>query len=118
MLTPLSLFVQQSDSAKATSTSGDTINVKLHADYFQTHRLDKGPELDLELPKSQLVDMYQQMVTMRRMEMAADQVSASTTLSVRSQTLVLTSLSLLYPALQGCERISSLTKTVGLARIY
>lgn len=48
--------------------------MQLHADYFKSHLCDI-PSLEMEVSKSQLVDMYRQMVSMRRMEMAADQVS-------------------------------------------
>lgn len=54
--------------------SGETVKVKLHQDYFHAHRCEI-PSLDMEVSKTQLVDMYREMVTMRRMEMAADQVS-------------------------------------------
>lgn len=47
--------------------------MQLHADYFKSHLCDI-PSLEMEVSKSQLVEMYRQMVSMRRMEMAADQV--------------------------------------------
>lgn len=53
--------------------SGSTIKVALHEDYFKAHRCDI-PELEMTVEKDKLVDMYREMVTMRRMEMAADQV--------------------------------------------
>lgn len=65
----------QSDSASLQQKDGDLVKVALHADYFKSHLCDI-PSLEMEVSKSQLVDMYRQMVSMRRMEMAADQVSS------------------------------------------
>ncbi|ORY44275.1 dehydrogenase E1 component-domain-containing protein [Leucosporidium creatinivorum] len=62
-----------SDSASHKATEGDLVKVQLHADYFKSHLCDI-PSLEMEVSKSQLVDMYTQMVSMRRMEMAADQL--------------------------------------------
>ncbi|PFH46705.1 hypothetical protein AMATHDRAFT_153995 [Amanita thiersii Skay4041] len=45
--------------------------VKLHEDSFHTFNCDK-PELEVQVTKEQLLTMYRQMQTMRRMEMAAD----------------------------------------------
>ncbi|KAJ7206439.1 mitochondrial pyruvate dehydrogenase E1 component beta subunit [Mycena rebaudengoi] len=45
--------------------------VKLHEDSFQSYLCDK-PALDVEVTKDELLGMYKQMTTMRRMEMAAD----------------------------------------------
>ncbi|KAJ6600008.1 mitochondrial pyruvate dehydrogenase E1 component beta subunit [Mycena vulgaris] len=45
--------------------------VKLHEDSFQSYLCDK-PDLDVEVTKDQLLGLYKQMTTMRRMEMAAD----------------------------------------------
>jgi pyruvate dehydrogenase E1 component alpha subunit len=45
--------------------------VKLHEDSFQSYLCEK-PELDVQVTKDQLLGMYKQMQTMRRMEMAAD----------------------------------------------
>ena len=56
-------------------TDGDApFQIKLHQEYFQTYRCE-APSLEMEVTKNQLVDSYKLMVTMRRMEMAADQVS-------------------------------------------
>lgn len=41
------------------------------AEYYQTYKCDP-PNLELQVTKEQLVDMYKWMVKMRRMEMAAD----------------------------------------------
>ena len=67
-------------SADATSLIGtipesatEPFKIALHSEYFQTHRCDT-PSLEYETTKDGLVEMYKQMVTMRRMEMAADQV--------------------------------------------
>ncbi|KAJ6608248.1 dehydrogenase E1 component-domain-containing protein [Mycena sp. CBHHK59/15] len=45
--------------------------VKLHEDSFHSYLCDK-PDLDVQVTKDQLLGMYKQMQTMRRMEMAAD----------------------------------------------
>ena len=50
--------------------------IKLHQEYFQTYRCE-APALEMEVTKNQLVDSYKMMVTMRRMEMAADQVRST-----------------------------------------
>ena len=70
--------------SRAIQTSADTtrlqeppsdpskpFTVKLHEDSFRTHNCDM-PGLDVEVTKDQLMTMYKQMQTMRRMEMAAD----------------------------------------------
>lgn len=51
----------------------EPFQIKLHPEYFQTHRCDT-PSLLVDVTKNSLVEMYQQMITMRRMEMAADQL--------------------------------------------
>ena len=45
--------------------------VQLHQDSFHTFNCD-SPSLEVEVTKEQLLSMYKQMQTMRRMEMAAD----------------------------------------------
>ncbi|KAJ7096056.1 dehydrogenase E1 component-domain-containing protein [Mycena epipterygia] len=45
--------------------------VKLHEDSFRSYLCDT-PDLDVEVTKDQLLGLYKQMQTMRRMEMAAD----------------------------------------------
>ena len=45
--------------------------LKLHEDSFQTYNCDT-PSLDVEITKGELLQMYREMTTMRRMEMAAD----------------------------------------------
>jgi len=45
--------------------------VELHEDSFQSYQCEK-PDLQVEVSKDQLLTMYKQMQTMRRMEMAAD----------------------------------------------
>ncbi|KAJ7054532.1 mitochondrial pyruvate dehydrogenase E1 component beta subunit [Mycena amicta] len=47
------------------------LTLRLNEDSFQTFNCDM-PELDVQVTKSQLLDMYKKMQTMRRMEMAAD----------------------------------------------
>lgn len=54
----------------------EPFKIQLHPEYFQTHRCDM-PSLEYETTKEKLVEMYKEMVTMRRMEMAADMVSPS-----------------------------------------
>jgi pyruvate dehydrogenase E1 component alpha subunit len=55
------------------SSSSEPFTVNLHAEYFHSHLCDT-PSLELSVTKEQLVSMYSQMVQMRRMEMAADQL--------------------------------------------
>ncbi|CAK5272035.1 unnamed protein product [Mycena citricolor] len=70
--------------ARAIQTSADTtqlhetpsdlskpFKVKLHDDSFRGYNVET-PDLDVEVTKDQLLGMYKQMTTMRRMEMAAD----------------------------------------------
>ncbi|KDQ16337.1 hypothetical protein BOTBODRAFT_31027 [Botryobasidium botryosum FD-172 SS1] len=63
------------DSASLTSQvpsdASQPFTVSLHEDSFKSYRCDT-PSLDVEVTKEQLIDMYKQMTTMRRMEMAAD----------------------------------------------
>lgn len=65
------------DSCSLVGTIPDSptepFQIKLHPEYFQTHRCDT-PSLLVDVTKNSLVEMYQQMITMRRMEMAADQL--------------------------------------------
>ncbi|KAM0787209.1 hypothetical protein ACM66B_006448 [Microbotryomycetes sp. NB124-2] len=60
------------DAASVVDKAGDKITVALSKDYFKSHLCDI-PELELEVSKDSLVQMYSDMVSMRRMEMAADQ---------------------------------------------
>ncbi|KAM0747141.1 pyruvate dehydrogenase e1 component alpha subunit [Meredithblackwellia eburnea MCA 4105] len=55
------------------SSSSEPFKIKLHPEYFQTYRCD-SPSLEFEATKDSLVQMYTDMVKMRRMEMAADQL--------------------------------------------
>ncbi|KAH8921675.1 hypothetical protein BT69DRAFT_1335365 [Atractiella rhizophila] len=55
------------------SSSTEPFSISLNADYFQTYRCDP-PSLEVEVTKEKLVQMYSDMVQMRRMEMAADQL--------------------------------------------
>ncbi|KAK4684089.1 pyruvate dehydrogenase E1 component alpha subunit, partial [Tremellales sp. Uapishka_1] len=48
-----------------------TFPVQLHADSFHSYRCD-APSLEVDVTKDMLIDMYQKMVSMRRMEQAAD----------------------------------------------
>ncbi|KAF9522177.1 mitochondrial pyruvate dehydrogenase E1 component beta subunit [Crepidotus variabilis] len=47
------------------------ITLKLHEDSFSTHLCEK-PSLEVQITAQELMTMYKQMQTMRRMEMAAD----------------------------------------------
>ncbi|SCV67236.1 BQ2448_5882 [Microbotryum intermedium] len=62
-----------SDSSSKIDASGDTVKVALHEDYFKSHLCDI-PALEMQVNKTELLDMYRNMVLMRRMEMAADQL--------------------------------------------
>jgi len=53
------------------SDDSEKFNITLDADYYQTYKCD-APSLELQMTKAELVQMYRWMVTMRRMEMAAD----------------------------------------------
>lgn len=54
-----------------TPTAEAPFKVKLHEDSFHTHNCE-APGLEVEVSKDRLLKMYEQMTTMRRMEMAAD----------------------------------------------
>ncbi|SGY39741.1 BQ5605_C003g02270 [Microbotryum silenes-dioicae] len=62
-----------SDSSSKIESNGDTVKVALHEDYFKSHLCDI-PALEMHVSKTELVDMYRNMVLVRRMEMAADQL--------------------------------------------
>ena len=51
--------------------SSQPFTVQLHQDSFRTYNCDM-PNLHVQVTKDQLLSMYKQMQTMRRMEMAAD----------------------------------------------
>lgn len=55
----------------APESKSEPFTLTLHADSFVSHRCDV-PSLDVEVTKEQLIGMYRDMTTMRRMEMAAD----------------------------------------------
>ncbi|CAK0786806.1 hypothetical protein CVIRNUC_010020 [Coccomyxa viridis] len=46
--------------------------IKVTVNPYKLHRLDKGPETEVETSKSELLQMFRSMYTMRRMELAAD----------------------------------------------
>jgi len=52
-------------------THSAPFTVRLHEDSFRGYKTDI-PGLDVEVSKDLLIDMYQKMTLMRRMEMAAD----------------------------------------------
>jgi len=47
------------------------ITLKLHEESFRAYNCDK-PSLEVQVTKDELLTMYKEMQTMRRMEMAAD----------------------------------------------
>lgn len=53
------------------SDDSQKFNITLDADYYQSYKCEP-PALELQMTKAQLIKMYRWMVTMRRMEMAAD----------------------------------------------
>ncbi|KAF7440335.1 alpha subunit of pyruvate dehydrogenase [Pleurotus ostreatus] len=55
----------------APSDPSHPMTVKLHEDSFRAYQCDV-PELEVQVTKDDLLTMYKQMQTMRRMEMAAD----------------------------------------------
>ncbi|KAI0461116.1 alpha subunit of pyruvate dehydrogenase [Komagataella kurtzmanii] len=54
------------------SASPSTVSIDLPASSFETYELEQGPELQFETEKETLLQMYKQMVIVRRMEMASD----------------------------------------------
>ncbi|KIK03665.1 hypothetical protein K443DRAFT_676506 [Laccaria amethystina LaAM-08-1] len=72
---PLARSVQTSaDTTQLHSSPSDPslpFTLKLHEDSFQSYQCDT-PDLEVQLTKEELLLMYRQMQTMRRMEMAAD----------------------------------------------
>ncbi|KAG9004431.1 alpha subunit of pyruvate dehydrogenase [Tulasnella sp. JGI-2019a] len=55
----------------APDSKSQPFNLTLHEQSFHSHNCDM-PNLDVEVTKEMLIDMYTKMTTMRRMEMAAD----------------------------------------------
>lgn len=53
--------------------NGDTLTLRHPEEYFQAYKTDI-PSLEHDVSKEQLVQIYNDMVSMRRMEMACDQV--------------------------------------------
>ena len=80
-LRPLSPFAVRSVTTDATAShtdpakipdSGDEhFTINLHPDAFETYHIDPL-SLEMDVTKNELVKMYQQMVVIRRMEMASD----------------------------------------------
>ncbi|KJA17955.1 hypothetical protein HYPSUDRAFT_218547 [Hypholoma sublateritium FD-334 SS-4] len=65
---------QSADSTELRDKPADLsepITVKLHEDSFRSYLCD-APDLEVQVTKDELLTMYKQMQTMRRMEMAAD----------------------------------------------
>ncbi|KAJ2925929.1 hypothetical protein H1R20_g11168, partial [Candolleomyces eurysporus] len=53
------------------SNDSQPFTLKLHEDSFQTYQCET-PDLEVQITKGELLQMYSEMQTMRRMEMAAD----------------------------------------------
>ncbi|CAE6465908.1 unnamed protein product [Rhizoctonia solani] len=53
------------------SSGSEPFALRLHEESFQAYRCD-SPGLDVQVTKDMLINLYRQMTTMRRMEMAAD----------------------------------------------
>ncbi|KAE8214770.1 hypothetical protein CF327_g1891 [Tilletia walkeri] len=62
----------QSDSVPSSPT--DKFTVSLSSESFHTHLLESAPSTEVETSKEHLIHLYEEMVKMRRMEMAADQL--------------------------------------------
>ncbi|KAH3661906.1 hypothetical protein OGAPHI_006085 [Ogataea philodendri] len=57
--------------ARTLATESDTVTIDLPESSFETYKMD-APELTFETEKSTLLQMYKDMIIIRRMEMAAD----------------------------------------------
>lgn len=57
---------------RSLATANDTISIELPASSFEGYNLPEMPELSFETEKANLLQMYKDMVIVRRMEMAAD----------------------------------------------
>lgn len=56
----------------ATDSSLDLVPVCLEPLLFELYKLEEGPSLEFETEKETLLEMYKEMIIIRRMEMAAD----------------------------------------------
>ncbi|KAG7195645.1 alpha subunit of pyruvate dehydrogenase [Scheffersomyces spartinae] len=56
----------------ASSSSSDLVSITLPESSFETFELENGPELTFETDKENLLQMYKDMIIIRRMEMASD----------------------------------------------
>ncbi|KAK0553267.1 alpha subunit of pyruvate dehydrogenase [Tilletia horrida] len=56
------------------SDSSEHFKISLSPESFHTHLLDSGPSTEVDMSKDHIVHLYEEMVKMRRMEMAADQL--------------------------------------------
>ena len=59
------------DPAKIPENPDEHFTINLHPDAFETYHLDQL-SLEMDVTKNELVKMYQEMVVIRRMEMAGD----------------------------------------------
>jgi len=64
-----SSHVERSD---VPSKEDEKFTVTLHEDSFETYNLEEPLPLEVEVTKAELIQMYSDMATVRRMEMAAD----------------------------------------------
>ena len=55
-----------------TTDSSDLVQIELNPELFETYKLDESPSLNFETEKETLLEMYKEMIIIRRMEMAAD----------------------------------------------
>ncbi|KAI7850709.1 dehydrogenase E1 component-domain-containing protein [Circinella umbellata] len=70
---PVRAFSSTAPSMMASAASdSETIKITLPESSFEMYKTEERPSLDVEISKEKLLDMYTQMTTMRRMEMAAD----------------------------------------------
>ncbi|KAG2221832.1 hypothetical protein INT45_003546 [Circinella minor] len=56
----------------ATPSTKENVNIKLPDSSFTMYKLNEKPDLNVEISKEKLLDIYTKMSTMRRMEMTAD----------------------------------------------
>ncbi|KAI9294589.1 pyruvate dehydrogenase e1 component alpha subunit [Neoconidiobolus thromboides FSU 785] len=52
--------------------SAEAVKISLPQTSFETFKLNEGPNLEISVEKEELIRLYQEMVEVRRMEMAAD----------------------------------------------
>ncbi len=60
------LKVAQRPYASSQASEGDDPRISVHTNPFKLHRLEKGPSQEVETSRSELLNMFRTMVTMRR----------------------------------------------------